>query len=147
MKNKKLISLSLALAIVAMAVVIGSLFSTKTTSANTVTVLEPQGSCTAVNVTNIQSQSIALGGGEKITVDWNFSAPGGDSCVKVEKFEVWIEVTRRTGRKNTRKIDASGTARQVSAEFTDVVDGIQSARAVVTAILANAKGEKTQTGL
>src|SRR3982751_3804122 len=55
-----------------------------------------QSSCTAVNVTNIQSQSIALGAGEKITVDWSFNAPGGDGgCAKVQNFEVWIEVTRR----------------------------------------------------
>jgi len=146
MKSKKVMSLSVVLAMIAMALVVG-LFITKTTSANTAMVVEPpQSSCTAVTVTNIQSQSIALGGGEKITVDWNFAAPGAD-CVKVDKFEVWIEVTRRSGRKNTRKIDASGTARQISAEFTDVVDGIQSAKVVVTALLANAKGEKTQSGL
>ena len=148
MKSKKFVSLSLALATLAIAGLIGSLsFLTKTTHANVAPAPQPpSGSCTAVTVTNIQSQSIALGGGEKITVDWNFAAPGAD-CVKVDKFEVWIEVTRRSGRKNTRKIDASGTARQISAEFTDVVDGIQSAKVVVTALLANAKGEKTQSGL
>ena len=146
MKSKKVLSLSLALATVAMAILIGLSFLTKTTHANAASAPEPQSSCTAVTVTNIQSQSLALGAGEKITVDWNFAAPSAD-CVKVDKFEVWIEVTRRSGRKNTRKIDASGTARQVNAEFTDVLDGIQSAKVVVTAILANAKGEKTQTGL
>ena len=147
MKSRKFLSLSLALATVAMAGLIGGFsFLTRTTHANAVSAPEPQSSCTAVTVTNIQSQSIALGGGEKITVDWNFAAPGAD-CVKVDKFEVWIEVTRRSGRKNTRKIDASGTARQISAEFTDVIDGIQSAKVVVTALLANAKGEKTQNGL
>jgi len=148
MKSKKFVSLSLALATLAIAGLIGSLsFLTKTTHANVALAPQPpSGSCTAVTVTNIQSQSIALGGGEKITVDWNFAAPGSD-CVKVEKFQVWIEVTRRSGRKATRQIEASATARQVNAEFTDVIDPIQSAKAVVTAVLADAKGEKTQNGL
>src|SRR4051812_33074208 len=148
MKSKKSLSLSLALATVAMAGLIGGFsFLTRTAQVNAAPAPEPpQSSCTAVTVTNIQSQSIALGGGEKITVDWTFAAPGSD-CVKVDKFQVWIEVTRRSGRKNTRQIEASGTARQISADFTDVIDGVQSAKVVVTALLANAKGEKTQSGL
>jgi hypothetical protein len=148
MRSKKFMSLSLALATLALAGLIGSLsFLTKTTHANVASVPEPPvTSCTAVTVTNIQSQSIALGGGEKITVDWTFASPGGD-CVKVDKFQVYIEVTRRSGRKATRQIDASATARQVNAEFTDLADPIQSGKAVVTAVLSNAKGEKIQTGL
>ena len=148
MRSKKVMSLSLALATLALAGLIGSLsFLTKTTHANVAPVPEPPvTTCTAVTVTNIQSQSIALGGGEKITVDWTFASPG-DSCVKVDKFQVYIEVTRRSGRKATRQIEASATAREVNAEFTDLADPIQSGKAVVTAVLANAKGEKIQTGL
>src|SRR5688572_5545479 len=81
----------------------------------------PQAGCSAVTITNIQTQSVALGQAEKITVDWTFTPPtGAASCVKVQNFEVWIEVTRRSNRKNTRKIDASATAHSISAEFSEV---------------------------
>ncbi len=148
MKNLRKITITLACAGLVVAGLIGAL-SPLTNTTKTFAAVAPApvaGSCTAVNVTNIQSQSIALGAGEKVTVDWNFTPPAGD-CVKVEKFDVYIEVTRRSGRKATRNIDASATARTVSAEFTDTVDPIKSARAVVTASLFSAKGEKTQGGL
>lgn len=137
-------------AVVMLAGLVGVLsFSSNTTKTLAATSVAPvQGSCNVVTVTNIQSQSIALNAGVKITVDWSFTPPAGDGgCVKVDNFEVNLEVTRRSGRKNTRKIDASSTARQITAEFTDVVDGIKSAKVVVTARLADAKGEKTQSGL
>jgi hypothetical protein len=111
-----------------------------------------QPNCNAVTITNVSSQSVAAGQGEKITVDWAFNDNGND-CLKVDGFEVFIEVTRsRSDRKNTRKLDVSSTARSASATFSEVgignlSDKIVSARAIVTAKLANAKGEKTQTGL
>ena len=125
-------------------------FAKTNTSSAASAVVPVQGSCTAVTVTNISSQSVAAGQGEKITVDWAFNGDG--ACLTVDGFEVWIEVTRRTGRKNTRKIDASATSRSVNTTFSEVgvgslSDEIKSAKAVVTAKLANAKGEKTQTGL
>jgi hypothetical protein len=150
--SKKIMPLSLALAAaVVMAGLIGGLaFLTKTTPTFAAPAPEPQASCNAVTVTNISSQSVAAGQGEKVTVDWAFNGDG--ACVTVDGFEVWIEVTRRTGRKNTRKIDASATGRSVNTTFSEVgvgslSDEIKSATAIVTAKLANAKGQKTQTGL
>lgn len=152
--SKKIMQLSLALtSAVVLAGLIGGL-SSLTNIPRTLAApeLEPvQGnSCNAVTVTNIQSQSVAAGQGEKITVDWAFNGDG--TCVKVDGFEVWIEVSRRSGRKNTRKIDASSTSRSVNSTFSEagignLSDKIESAKAIVTAKLANAKGERTQTGL
>jgi hypothetical protein len=148
-----LFSLAFAVAVFGVAVA-----GVRALSAKTITNSAPapplvQGSCNAVTVTNIQTQSVALGQAEKITVDWTFNPPAGDAgCFKVESFEVWIEVTRRSGRKNTRKIDASATSHSVNAEFTEagigsLSDNIKSVKAVVTANLANAKGEKVLSGL
>ena len=139
----------------ALAVLIGGL-SLLTNTAKTeaaTTVVEPQGSCSAVTINNIQTQSVALGQAEKITVNWTFTPPSGaDSCVKVQSFEVWIEVTRRSGRKNNRKIDASATANSVNAEFTEagigaISDEIKSVKAIVTANLVATKAEKVLSGL
>ena len=125
-------------------------FAKSTTSAAAFAPEPVQASCNLVTVTNISSQTVAAGQGEKITVDWAFT---GDDCVKADGFEVWIEVTRsRSDRKNTRKLDVSSTARSASATFSEVgignlSDKIVSAKAIVTAKLSNAKGEKTQSGL
>lgn len=148
MKSYQKIMLLSAACLVAFAVAGLAGWSPLTGNAKALAAAPVQSSCTAINVTNIQSQSIALGAGEKITVDWTFATPGGDGgCVKVDNFDVYIEVTRRSGRKNTRNVTASSSARQAVVEFSDTVDHIQSARAVVTANLADAKGEKTQGGL
>lgn len=156
MKNRRkivLLSLAGAIALAGAALAGGMSPFAKSTTSAAAFVPEPLHlSCDAVNVTNISSQSVAAGQGEKITVDWTFNDNGND-CLKVEGFEVWIEVTRsRSNRKNTRKLDASATARSVSATFSEagignLSDKIVSAKAVVTAKLSNAKGEKTQTGL
>jgi hypothetical protein len=139
----------------ALAILIGALSlltNTPKTEAAT-SVVEPQGSCSAVTINNIQTQSVALGQAEKITVNWTFTPPSGaDSCVKVQNFEVWIEVTHRSGRKSNRKIDASATANSVNAEFTEagigaLSDEIKSVKAIVTANLVATKGEKVLSGL
>ena len=138
-----------------LAVLIGGL-SLLTNTAKTeaaTAVVEPQGSCSAVTINNIQTQSVALGQAEKITVNWTFTPPSGaDSCVKVQNFDVWIEVTHRTGRKSNRKIEASATATSVNAEFTEagigaLSDEIKSVKAIVTANLVATKAEKTLSGL
>jgi hypothetical protein len=147
--RQKITMLSLACAAAfVIAGLAGSSPLTNITDALAATPEPVQSSCSAVSVTNIQSQSIALGAGEKITVDWSFASPSGDGgCVKVQNFEVFIEVTRRSGRTSNRKVEASSSARQASVEFTDTVDHIQSAKAVVTANISSVKGEKTQGGL
>lgn len=151
MKNpRRFVLLSLAAAVALFGAALAGAVSpfAKTTTSSAASALEPvQASCNAVTITNISSQSVAAGQGEKITVDWNFT---DSDCVKAEGFEVWIEVTRqRTDRKNTRKLDVSSTARSASATFSEVgignlSDKIVSAKAIVTAKLSTAKGEKTQ---
>jgi len=153
-KKTMLLSLAFTLAVVMTGLVGGLSFLTNTAKTLAATRVEPvQASCSAVTITNIQTQSVALGQAEKITVDWSFTPPSGDGgCVKVQNFEVWIEVTRRSGRKNTRKLDASATANTINAEFTEagigaLSDNIKSVKAVVTANLVSAKGEKVLSGL
>lgn len=155
MYPKSFTRFTLALAFVlAVAALIGGLFlanMTKTVAA--APPVEPVQSCSFVTINNIQTQSVALGQAEKITVNWSFTPPSGDNgCIKVQNYEIWIEVTRRSGRKNTRKIDASATSTSVNAEFTEagignLSDKITSVKAVVTANLLSAKGEKTLSGL
>lgn len=145
-----LFSLACAVAVIGAALAgAASPFAKTTTSSAASAVTPVQASCNAVTVTNVSSQSLAANQGEKITVDWTFT---DTDCVKAEGFEVFIEVTRRTKRKNTRKLDVSATARSANATFTEVgignlSDKIESANVVVTAKLSNAKGTKTQTGL
>jgi hypothetical protein len=145
-------TLALALALGFMTIVAGLSFLTNATRTVAATAVPVQ-SCSFVTVNNIQTQSVALGQAEKITVNWSFNPPSGDSaCIKVQNYEIWIEVTRRSGRKNTRKIDASATSTSVNAEFTEagignLSDKIISVKAVVTANLLSAKGEKTLSGL
>ena len=148
-----LFSLACAVAVIGVAVAGAMSLSAKTTTRSALAPEPVQASCNAVTVTNIQTQSVALGQAEKITVDWSFTPPsGGDGCAKVQNFEVWIEVTRRSNRKNTRKLDASATAHSVSAEFTEagigsLQDKIKSVKAIVTANLVAATDQKTIDGL
>jgi hypothetical protein len=152
MKNrKKLVLLSFAAAVALAGAALAGAMSPFAKSTISAAAFVPeqrpvQANCNVVTVTNVSSQSVAAGQGEKITVDWSFN---GTDCLKADGFEVWIEVTRRSGRTNTRKIDASGTARSVTATFTEagvgnLSDEITSAKAVVTAKLSNAKDDKTQ---
>jgi len=157
MKSRKrivLLALPFSLAVVMASLISGSSFLPNTNKTLAATPVEPvQASCNAVTVTNIQTQSVALGQAEKITVDWSFTPPAGDpGCAKVANFEVSIEVTRRSGRKNNRKIDASSSSRSVNAQFTEagignLSDSIKSVKAVVTANLVAATGEKVLSGL
>jgi hypothetical protein len=156
MKNRTkaaLFSLACAVVVFGVAVAGAMSLSAKTTTSSALAPEPVQASCSAVTVTNIQTQSVALGQAEKVTVDWSFTPPaGGDGCAKVQNFEVWIEVTRRSNRKNTRKLDASATAHSLSAEFSEagignLQDSIKSVKAVVTANLVAVKAEKVLTGL
>jgi hypothetical protein len=154
MRNfKRITPTTLAFTVAFAAAILVGLTFLSTTSKTVVAAPEPVQSCSAVTINNIQTQSVALGQAEKITVNWTFTPPGGDGgCIKVQNFEVWIEVTRRSGRKNNRKIDASATSTSVNAEFTEagignLSDKIQSVKAIVTANLVAAKSEKVLSGL
>ena len=107
--------------------------------------------CTAINITSIASQGVAGNQGEKVTVNWSFTPPNGvgGPCVSVTGFKVKIVVKRKNGNTDQRNIDASASAREVSATFAESIvnSPIESATATVTASFAGTAATSKTQGL